>query len=301
MQRVLITGGLGQVGSYIAERLNNRYGVVVLDNFSSNCIEELPDEIEVIKGDVRDLKTLIKIAKKIDIMIHCAAQISVNKSVQDPGYDLDVNAGGTLNLLIAAENSNVSRFIYLSSAAVFGPPEYLPVDEKHPHNPISPYGVSKLAGEKYCMIFSLVHNLSTVCIRPFNIYSPRQSAGNPYSGVICKFIDRVKNGKRPVIEGDGNQTRDFISVHDVVDFILLAMKKQEAIGEIYNLGTGKPTSISSLSREIIEIAGLQLEPVYVKPRKGDIKHSYSDISKIKKLGFKPKVDLRKGLEELILS
>ena len=299
MQRVLVTGGLGQVGSYVAERLSKKYEVVVLDNFSSSVIEKLQGEIEVVKGDIRDLKTLTTLVKDMDIIIHCAAQISVTKSLLDPRYDLEVNALGTLNLLNVARNSNISRFIYLSSAAVFGTPKYLPIDEDHPQNPISPYGASKLAGEKYCQVFNLVYGMPVVCLRPFNIYSPRQSPENPYSGVICKFIDRVKNGKPPVIEGDGMQTRDFISIHDVVDSITLAIKKKGSIGEVYNLGTGKPTAIRELADRIIEIARPGLKPVFAKARAGDIRQSYADISKIKRLGFRPKVDLRTGLKELI--
>jgi UDP-glucose 4-epimerase len=301
MQRVLITGGMGQVGSYIAEELSREYEIVVLDNFSSNAINKLPDGITIIKGDIRDSKAIAKLFKDIDldIIIHCAAQVSVTKSFQNPVYDLQVNATGTLELLNATRNSNISRFIYLSSAAVYGLPKYLPIDEEHPVNPISPYGASKLAGEKYCQVFNHVYGLPVVCLRPFNIYSPRQRAENPYSGVICKFIDRVRNGKPPVIEGDGTQTRDFISVHDVVKFILLAIKKPRAIGEVYNVGTGKPTAINALAAEIIEIAGKKLKPVYTRAREGDIKQSYADIRKAKSLGFKPEVNLREGLRELI--
>ncbi|MEM2933994.1 MAG: NAD-dependent epimerase/dehydratase family protein [Methanocellales archaeon] len=303
MQRVLITGGMGQVGSYIAEELSREYEVVVLDNFTSNAINKLPNEITIIKGDVRDPK-ILKLFKDIldlelDIIIHCAAQISVTKSLQNPVYDFKVNAAGTLNLLNVAKKLNISRFIYFSSAAVYGMPRYLPIDEEHPLNPISPYGASKLAGEKYCHVFNHVYGLPVVCLRPFNIYSPRQRAENPYSGVICRFIDRVKKGKPPVIEGDGTQTRDFISIHDVVRFVLLAMKKQRAIGEVYNVGTGKPTMIKALAAEIIEIVGRKLKPVHAKPREGDIKQSYADIRKAKALGFKLKVNLSEGLMELI--
>ncbi|MEM2924636.1 MAG: GDP-mannose 4,6-dehydratase [Methanocellales archaeon] len=300
MQRVLITGGMGQVGSYIAEELGRENEVIVLDNFTSNAINKLPN-VTIIKGDVRDLKILRKLFREldIDIIIHCAAQISVTKSLTNPLYDLQVNTIGTLNLLSAAKNLNLSRFIYFSSAAVYGMPKYLPIDEEHSVNPISPYGASKLAGEKYCQVFYHIYGLPVVCLRPFNIYSPRQKVENPYSGVICRFIDRVKKGEPPVIEGDGTQTRDFISVYDVVRFTLLAMRKQKAIGQVYNVGTGKPTMIKALAAEIIEIAGKKLKPVYTKPREGDIKQSYADIRKAKSLGFKPKVNLREGLRELI--
>jgi UDP-glucose 4-epimerase len=299
---VLVTGGMGQVGSYIVERLSMsmEYAVVVLDNFSSNAVNKLPGSVEVVRGDIRDTEVLNKLVKKVDIIIHAAAQVNVVKSLLDPRYDLEVNILGTLDLLEAARNSNIFRFVYFSSAAVYGMPRYLPIDEEHPKNPISPYGVSKLAGEQYCQVFNKVYGLPTVCVRPFNIYSRRQNPSNPYSGVIAKFIGRVKAGKPPVIEGDGTQTRDFICVHDVVDFILLAMEKKEAIGEIYNIGTGRETSIQALANEIIEIAGANLKPVYTKPRKGDIKRGYADIKKAKKLGFKPKVNLRDGLKELMM-
>ncbi len=232
---------------------------------------------------------------KNEIIIHTAAQVSVVNSIENPAYDAESNILGTLTLLNAARKGNLKRFIYFSSAAVYGNPKYLPIDENHPTDPLSPYGLSKLTGEKYAMMFYSLYRLPVVCLRPFNIYSLRQNPGSPYSGVITKFIERAKAGKTPKIFGDGNQTRDFVSVHDVVCAVLKCINNEGAVGEIFNVGTGVATTVSQLAMLCSE-----KEPEYQCAISGDIRESYADISKAKdKVGYYPAYDLKNGLKELL--
>jgi len=205
------------------------------------------------------------------------------------------NIISAVNLLDACVENGVKKFIYISSATVYENPIYVPVDEKHPTNPLSPYGVSKLAGEHYTKIYSGKMHVNIV--RPFNVYSERMDPKNPYSGMIAKFIERAKRGLSPIIYGDGKQTRDFIHAEDVARAIELVLEKGES-GEVYNIGTGRETSIIELAEIIMDIAGINSKLIFNKPRKGDIRRSCADISKAKKLGFKPKTDLRSDLEEI---
>ncbi len=299
--RYLVTGGLGQVGSYITEALiKSGAEVVILDDLSSNGRDSIPGT-KLVKGDIRD-KALVKdLLKDVDCIVHCAAQIFVARSVEDPLFDADNNIMGTLNLLNATRNSNVKRFVYFSSAAVYGDTVSLPVDEEHPQNPMSPYGVSKLAGEKYALAFNKIYGIPATAIRPFNIYSPRQDPSNPYSGVISKFIDRASTGRPPIIFGDGTATRDFVSVHDVVDMVLLMLEKEAAVGKVFNCGTGDSTTVGQLAQTIIDLYGnSNLKPELRDERPGDIKFSYADISRAKELlGYIPKVKLEEGLREMV--
>ena len=298
MQKILITGGLGQVGSYLVDKLCNTSNVTILDNYSSTTRESVPDGVTVVRDDILSQRAR-ELVTQNDVVIHTAAQINVSRPMDDPLFDLNNNVFGTLNLLEAARNSNIHRFIYFSSAAIYGNPEYLPIDEAHPLNPLSPYGVSKLSGEKYCTMYHKAFGVPTVCIRPFNIYSPRQDPSNPYSGVISKFMERVKNKQSPIIFGDGTQTRDFVSVHDIVDMVLLAIESKKAEGEVFNVGTGVPTTITELAQVIIDIYGADVEIEFADSQSGDIKHSSSDISKARSIGYEPKVKLHDGLKDFI--
>ncbi len=298
MQKILITGGLGQVGSYLVDKLYKTAEVTVLDNYSSTTREFVPDGVTVVRDDILS-KRARELISQNDVVIHTAAQISVSRSMDDPLFDLNNNVFGTLNLLEAARSSNIKKFIYFSSAAVYGNPEYLPIDEAHPQNPLSPYGASKLSGEKYCTMYQKVFGVPTVCIRPFNIYSPRQDPSNPYSGVISKFMERVKKKQSPIIFGDGTQTRDFVSVHDIVDMVLLAIDSKKAEGEVFNVSTGVTTTITELAQMIIDIYGADVDIEFVDGMPGDIKHSSSDIFKAKSIGYEPKVQLYDGLKEFI--
>lgn len=302
-KRILITGGLGQVGSYLCDALAGAGSrVVVLDNFSSGLGYRSP-EAEVVRGDVRDRGLAGRLVGDADCVIHCAAQIYVSRSVEDPAFDADNNIMGTLSLLDAARSHGVERFIYFSSAAIYGDPVRLPVDEAHPQSPMSPYGVSKVSGEKYALAYHRIYGLPATAIRPFNIYSPRQDAANPYSCVISKFIDRVSKGEPPVIFGDGTATRDFVSVHDVVDMVLLMLENDACVGRAFNCATGRPTRIDGLARTVAGLYGKEgLEPELQPGRPGDIMHSYADISQAEKvLGYRPKVSLEDGLREIVES
>lgn len=298
MDKILITGGLGQVGSYIAENLMENNEVVLLDNMSSFTWKKVPSDIEVIKKDVLDVD-IMDIVDGCDVVIHLAAQISVGKSMENPIFDAQNNLIGTLNMLESARYADVNRFIYFSSAAVYGNTEYLPVDELHPLNPLSPYGASKLSGEIYCKMYHRQFGLPVVCLRPFNIYSPRQDSSNPYSGVISIFIEKVKNNEYLPIFGNGSQTRDFVSVHDVVDMVLLAMEQDSAIGGVFNVGTGQKISVQKLAEMILNIYDNGGGIEYLPSRMGDIMDSYADISKAKSIGYVPKISIEKGLRKFL--
>lgn len=297
MQRILITGGLGQVGSYLVDALHENAKVTVLDNYSSTTREGVPQDVHVIKGDIKD-EIAANLVKQSDVVIHTAAQISVTASMENPLFDAQNNIFGTLNLLEAARNSAISKFVYISSAAVYGNTLYTPITESHPQDPLSPYGASKLTGEKYCMMYNKAFGLPSCCIRPFNIYSPRQDPHNPYSGVISRFIEKAKAKQSPVIFGDGTQTRDFISVHDIVDMIVLLIENEDANGHVFNAGTGKSTTVTELASMILNTFDVDIPIQYMPERPGDIKYSCSDISSARKiLGFEPKVSLENGLME----
>jgi UDP-glucose 4-epimerase len=298
LDKILITGGLGQVGSYIAENLMENNEVVLLDNMSSFTWKKVPSDIEVIKKDVLDVD-IMDIVDGCDVVIHLAAQISVGKSMENPMFDAQNNLIGTLNMLEAARYADVNRFIYFSSAAVYGNTEYLPVDELHPLNPLSPYGASKLSGEIYSKMYHRQFGLPVVCLRPFNIYSPRQDSSNPYSGVISIFIEKVKNNEYLPIFGSGSQTRDFVSVHDVVDMVLLAMEQDSAIGGVFNVGTGQKISVQKLAEMILNIHDNGGGIEYLPSRMGDIMDSYADISKAKSIGYVPKISIEMGLRKFL--
>jgi len=286
---ILVTGASGQIGSYVFESLADREEVIGVD--LKECpIRDLRDFF--VLGDLRDEKLAERLVRDADVIIHLAAQVSVERSWEDPVFDAENNLIATVNLLKYCDGQ---KFIYISSAAVYGNPVYVPIDEEHPKNPMSPYGASKLAGEYYCKVYS--EKVDPVILRPFNVFSPRMDPNNPYSGVISKFISRAKQGLPPVIFGDGKQTRDFVHVRDVVEFVKIAMKRGKSC-EAYNVGTGKETSILGLAEMILEIANLDLKPVFSEPRKGDIRRSCANIEKAKGIGFEPKTDLRRDLKEI---
>lgn len=307
MSVALVTGGAGFIGSHLVDRLiDEDFEVIVLDNFFTGNLENLRSHMEkpkfrLIKGDIRRRNDVKKAIKGVDHVFHLAAIVSVELSMKKPKLVNEVNVNGTLNLLEESVKANVEKFIYISSCAVYGEPTYLPIDEKHPTNPISPYGASKLAAEHYCRTFHKAYGLKTTCLRLFNVYGPRQRGGT-YGGVITKFIEKLKNKQSPVIFGDGKQTRDFIHVNDVITAILLTLKNEQSIGESINIGSGTETSINELAEILIKTFGLEnVKPKHVKGKAGDIKHSCADISKAKELlDFKPKISLEEGLRRLVI-
>lgn len=304
--KALVTGGAGFIGSHLVDRLMREgYGVVVLDNFSGGEVENIQchsgcEGFHLVRGDVRNSDDVRKAIRGADAVFHLAAIVNVPLSIEDPLLVDDVNVRGTLNLLEASVKENIERFIYVSSCAVYGEARHLPIDEEHPVTPLSPYGISKLAAEHYCTIFHKIHGLEAVSLRFFNVYGPRQSEG-PYSGVITQFICKLRRGEPPIIYGDGEQTRDFIYVKDAVEANMLALQSAESVGEVINIGTGKPTTINNLAGILIEMSGTAgMKPVYKARRKGDIQNSYADIGKAgKMLGYRPKIPLREGVGKLL--
>jgi len=300
-KRVLVTGGAGFIGSHLVDRLANEgCRVVVLDDLSSGSLENIRDNLDsgrvrFIEGDVRDSKVVEDAVKDVDLVCHLAAVVSVPYSMREPLLTHEVNVTGTLNLLIASLKHEVERFVYLSTCAVYGEPEYLPIDEAHPTSPVSPYAASKLAAEHYCMAFQQAYGLKTVILRPFNVYGSRQN-----DGVVARFIQRVKKGDLPIIYGNGGQTRDFVYVWDAVDAILLALKHDGAVGKVFNLGTGKATTVNELAGLLLRIFGKELKPMREEPRIGDVRQSCADISKAEKeLGYRPCFSLEKALRYLV--
>ncbi len=308
--KVLITGGAGFIGHHVVKQLiDSGHDVMIIDNLSRS----LRENIEFIKElgvllkpiDVRDLNSLSDAFKEFrpEAVVHAAALIDVEESVKHPGLYAEVNVTGSANVGKASCGVGASRIIYLSSAAVYGEPKYLPIDENHPTEPLSPYGASKLGGE--LLIKSLSRSLKKtnyVVLRLFNVYGPGQSPDSPYSGVITKFISRVKSGQPPIIYGDGEQVRDFIHVKDVAKAVEKALTT-ELLNETYNIGSGKPTTINELANAILKISGKEeLKPRHEAPRPGDIRLSYADISKaLNQLKWRPETSLEKGIKELIES
>ncbi|MGQ9641967.1 MAG: SDR family oxidoreductase [Candidatus Bathycorpusculaceae bacterium] len=303
---VLVTGGAGFIGSHLVERLlKEGYSVVVLDDLSSGKTENLDlrnRKLLFLKGDIRNKEIVTKALRDVEVVFHLAALVDVPFSVKNPLFVNQVNVCGSLNILEESIKNNVEKFIYASSCAVYGEPLYLPINEEHPTNPLSPYAVSKLAIEKYCQVFNKLYGIKTVSLRFFNVYGPRQKSDSPYSGVILRFIRLLRSGELPVIFGDGSQTRDFVYVLDVVDASYKAMICKQCVGEI-NVGSEKETSISELAKILMEKFGLKnVKPIFAEPRAGDIKRSWANIEKAKHmLGYKPFFNLKNGLDALIKS
>ena len=298
----LVTGGCGFVGSHIVKELvSQKQEVKVIDDLSRGSLDRIRDvldKVDFIKGDIRDVNTVSKVMENVDIVIHTAAQVSVTKSIEDPLYDGSVNILGTITLLEEAKKRGVKRFIHFSSAAIYGDPKYIPIDEEHPKNPLSPYGVSKLSSDYYARMYYHLYEVPTVVIRPFNIYGPGQNPGDPYAGVITIFIERTIHNKEPIIYG-GTQTRDFVNVKDVVKAVLLAIEKDKAIGHAFNIASGTEITIDKLAEIIIEISGSNLEGIHEEFREGEILRSVANIEKAKQiLGYKPEVSLAEGLKEV---
>ncbi|TET65018.1 SDR family NAD(P)-dependent oxidoreductase, partial [Candidatus Bathyarchaeota archaeon] len=251
--RVLVTGGAGFIGSHLVDELVKRgYAVSVIDDLSTGEVENLQchldGEVKFFKGDIRDGQLVDELVGGVDAVIHLAAISSVSFSVENPVLTNDVNVNGTLNLLNACVNAGVQRFIFISSCAVYGEPCYLPVNEKHPVKPLSPYAASKVAAEEYCEVFRKGYGLDTVVLRLFNVYGSRQRKEDTYSGVITRFAANLVYGKPLLIYGDGSQTRDFIHVDDVVEAVRLVLESGDVAGETFNVGSGKPTSINELAK-----------------------------------------------------
>jgi UDP-glucose 4-epimerase len=304
-ERILVTGAAGFIGSHLVDKLLiDGYEVTGIDNLSTGSIDNINHHFgkrsfRFIKGDVRDSRTVRNVVKGASVVISAAALVSGPRSIHRPLETHENNVTATLKLLEACHEVGVSKFLYISSAAVYGRARELPTSEECCPHPASPYGASKLAAENYVSVFNEVYGLDTVSLRLFNVYGPRQTSG-PYGGVVSVFLDSVLKGRSPIIFGDGEQTRDFIHIKDVVEACLLAMKTDGVSGEVFNIASGQPTKISDLAKMILEIAGLRaISSVYAEPRRGDVLYSWADISKARtRLGFEPKISLMEGLAKL---
>lgn len=305
MKKFLVTGGAGFIGSHIVERLlKEGHFVRVLDNFSSGKIENLSFthelramSYELIRGDIRSFDTCLKATQGIDFILHQAALRSVPKSMLNPQEYNEVNIQGTLNLLKAAKKNKVKRLVFASSSSVYGEVKTFPEKEGFSPSPISPYALTKLAGEHYCRIFSKHFGLSTVCLRYFNVFGPRQSLDDEYAVVIPKFITCLLKGEHPPIYGTGRQSRDFTYVKNVVQANLLAAKKGNFKGEIFNVASGRDYTVLELVKILRKIMDRNTKPVFLPLRPGDVFKTQADLSKIKRmLGYSPKIDFIQGLK-----
>jgi UDP-glucose 4-epimerase len=302
--KILVTGGAGFIGSHLVKELLNRnYQVVVFDNLSTGRMENLAEVIDhseftFIRGDICDKESLKLAMQKTSSVIHLAALIDVSASVKDPFQTHLINVTGTLNTLQEAAKAKVEKFIFASSTAIYGDVKTLPITEETPSKPISPYAASKSAAESYLTAYNFCYNLETVALRFFNVYGPKNE-NSPYSGVITTFIKQVSQNQPLTIEGDGEQTRDFIHVKDVARALSVALEIPKIGGEAFNICTGSPTSINLLAKTITEIAGQPLKTHQVQPRTGDIRYSYGDPKKAEeRLHFKAKLSLKDGLTTL---
>ncbi|VAW52115.1 UDP-glucose 4-epimerase [hydrothermal vent metagenome] len=303
--KALVTGGAGFIGSHIVDRLlADGHEVVVLDDFSTGHRSNLPKDkaLTVIEGDISNLETVQKCMLDIDWVFHKAAVASVPKTVNDPVGSSAVNYQGTLYLLDAARKNKIKRFVFASSAALYGDEPTLPKVESMCPVTLSPYAVDKLASEFACGLYTKLYGLETVCLRYFNVYGPKQDPSSPYSGVISIFTDKLKNKKVPTIFGDGEQVRDFVYIDDVVEANIKAITTKGVAGQYFNVATSKKITLNNLLRVLCEIYNTEFDVIYDAPRQGDIKESYAVIDKaILMLQWKPKVELKQGLINLCAS
>lgn len=302
--KVLVTGGAGFIGSHLAGRLLELgYQVRILDNFATGRRSNLATfhgEVEVIEGDIQSAERAYAAARGCELVFHQAALPSVPRSIQDPLTSNASNVTGLLNVMLAARDSGVRRVIYASSSSVYGANPDLPKSERMAPLPISPYAVAKLAGEGYCRSFGEVYGLQTVAIRYFNVFGPRQDPRSQYAAVIPNFITALLAGEQPLIYGDGEQSRDFTYVENVVQGNLLAAEADGVAGRVYNIACGRRVSLNELFGELRELIGADLQPRYTQARPGDVKHSLADISAARAdLGYEPEVLLREGLSRTI--
>ena len=300
----LVTGGAGFIGSHIVERLvREGQKVRVIDNLSTGekkNIEPFLEKTEFVEGDIRDLEPLREAMDGVDYVLHQAAVASVPRSVKDPLTSNSVNVEGTLNILITARDADVKRVVYASSSSVYGDTPTLPKHEDMKQEPRSPYAVSKLGGELYCQAFYHIYGLETIALRYFNVFGPRQDPKSQYAAVVPKFITALLHGEPPTIFGDGEQSRDFTYIENVVEANLLAAKASGVAGEVFNIACGERITINELACMLAEIIGVNIEPEHTPPRSGDVLHSLADISKAKRLlGYEVKVSTPEGLEQTV--
>jgi UDP-glucose 4-epimerase len=299
----LVTGGAGFIGSHLAEALvRSGHRVRILDNFATGARANLAawaGSVELLEGDLRDPAIVEQAVRGMEVVFHQAALPSVARSLEDPVTAHAVNATGTLTLLLAARRAGVRRVVYASSSSVYGDSPTLPKREEMPTQPKSPYAVSKVAGEQYCQVFAAALGLETVSLRYFNIFGPRQDPASPYAAVIPKFLAAMRRNERPVIFGDGKQSRDFTYVENAVRANLLAATAPRVSGEVINVACGARVTLLELVEHLNRLLGKHLEPSFASPRPGDVRHSQADLTRAAALlGYHPTVDFPEGLARL---
>ncbi|MCX6561633.1 MAG: SDR family oxidoreductase [Candidatus Aminicenantes bacterium] len=304
MTAYLITGGAGFIGSHLAEGLVKRgHRVRVLDNFLTGKRENLAhlgDAVEILEGDIRDLETCRRAVAGMEVVFHEAALPSVPRSVEDPFTTNEINIRGTLNMLWAAAKGGVRRLVFASSSSVYGDDPGLPKVEGNEGRPLSPYAVSKWVGEKYLQTFAVTYGLSTVSLRYFNVFGPRQDPFSQYAAAIPLFITRILAGQSPVIYGDGEQSRDFTFIENIIEANIRAAEAPGLAGEALNVACAERITVNALTARIGEILGRPARPVYEPPRPGDIKHSFADISRaVARINFHPLVLFDEGLRRTV--
>ena len=300
-RRVLVTGGAGFIGSNLVRRLLRDGAVVtVLDDLFTGRRENLPSGIEFVEGSVCDAALVEAQVRQHELIFHAAAR-NIVISTRNPREDFETNIGGTLNVLLAARNSQVQRVLYTSSTSVYGNPRHLLSHEDDPLTPLTPYAVSKLAGEHYCMAFYESYGLPATAVRYSNVFGPGQDPGNPYCGVVSKFVDAMFAGRAPVIHGDGVQTRDFTYIDDAVEATILAATSERALGEVFNVGTGVETNINHLAQTLLRLTGSHLQPMHSDRRDVDnIRRRVVNIEKARRaLRWLPEVTLEEGLRRTV--
>ena len=305
----MVTGGAGFIGSHIVDRLlSDGFDVTVLDDLSSGSLDNVARHkgekaFRLVKGDIRDAKLVREALRGVDAVFHEAAFVSVTLSVKDPVVANDVNVAGTLNVLKASADLGVKRFVFASSAAVYGEASTPLKSEDMASVPMSPYGVSKFAAESYVRSFYRTYGLGTVALRYFNVYGPRQSfdLDCAYGGVISIFLNRILRGMSPIVYGDGEQTRDFVYVRDIVEANMLALNSKKAAGEAINVGSGTRVSVNRVAEVLKSLLNkTSVKNMYVDPRVGDVLHGCAAITKAGEiLGYRPTVSFEEGLRELV--
>ena len=300
--KYLVTGGAGFIGSNIVKRIIEQGDFVrVVDNFSTGKKENIKEffdnpNFELIEGDITDIKVAENSVKDMDFVLHQAAISSVQRSVEDPLRSNNANINGTLNMLLAARDAKIKKFVYAASSSAYGDNPALPKKEDMPVMPVSPYALQKYTGERYCQIFWRLYGLPTICLRYFNVFGPKQDPNSQYSAVIPKFAQALLKGEKPVIFGTGEQSRDFTFVDNVVDINILASKSEKGFGEVFNVGCEDQISLNKLLEMLQDILKVNIKADYKDARIGDVSHTRADITKAKEiLGYSPKVSTKDGL------